>query len=239
MRKLKYVLVGCLAAVLIISISALPFGISAIMDSSNHNKSHLSDMDTIQLNLNGDTTELSPFQKLQLVGCGVVTEVDESQALLTPDQVQQYISENLQRYTDAGLLIGEVSDLKMGTCVPMLYYDANNMEHYSVFWIVELAARSPDQRLELLVDDDTGGIYQLHYLCNAESATDDVSSYKNKVEHFATCFFDALKIEYRIEDCYPSDDTTWYLRAICSDGEQEVLVELYFFGNGFDCSISS
>ena len=239
MRKLKYVLVGCLAAVLIISISALPFGISAIMDSTNQNKSHLSDMDTIQLNLNGDTTELSPFQKLQLVGCGAVTEVDESQALLTPAQVQQYISENLRRYTDVGLLIGEASDLKMGTCDPMLYYDTDNMEHYSIFWVVEMDASSPNQKLNVLVDDDSGAIYLLAYFCDAESATDDVSAYKIKVEHFAAYFFDALKIEYRIEDCYPSDDTTWYLSAVCSDGEQEVLIELYFYGNGFECSISS
>lgn len=239
MRKLKYALVGCLAALLIISISALPFGISAIIDSNNHNKSQLSDMDTIQLNLNGDTTELSTFQKLQLVGHGTVTAVDESQALLTPDQVEQYILENLQRYMDAGLLIGSESDLKMGTCVPMLYYDTNNMEHFNIFWVVEMNASSPNQKLNVLVDDNSGAIYLLNYHCDAESATDDVSAYKIKVDHFATCFFDALKIEYRIKDCYLSDDTTWYLSAVCSDGEQEVLIELYFYGNGFECSVNS
>ena len=239
MRKMKYILVGCLAVVLIISISALPFGISAVIDSSNHNKSQLSDMDTIQLNLNGDTPELSTFQKLQLVGRGTVTAVEESQTLLTPDQVEQYILKNLQGYTDAGLLIGSGSDLKMGACTPMLYYDTNNMEHYNIFWVVEMDASSPNQKLNILVDDNSGAIYLMDYYCDAESATDDVSAYKIKAEHFATCFFDALKIEYHIKDCYLSDDTTWCLSAVCSDGEQEVLIELYFYGNGFECPVNS
>ena len=239
MRKLKCVLVGCLAAVLIISISALPFGISAIMDSTNHNKSNLSDMDTIQLNLNGEMTELAPVQKLQLVGCGASTEVAENQALHTPDQIKQLVIENLQRYTDAGLFIGDVSILEMQVCAPLLYYNIDDAEQYNIFWTVEMTDIAPEQKLELLIDDNSGAIYLIDYYCTAEAAIDSSSATKANVERLAVCFFDSLHIDYVVEDCYQSENKTWYLSAVCSDRNQEVKVELYYFGNGFYCEINS
>lgn len=239
MRKLKYVLVGCLAAVLIISISALPFGISAIMDNTNQNKSHLRDMDTIQLNLSGDPSELSAIQKLLLVGYGKTTELPENQATLAPMQVQQYIVDNLQRYTDTGLISGSVTDLVMVSCKPVLYYDEDMTEQYNTFWTVTMSASAPSQSLELLVDDSTGAIYQIDYSCDAVSADENAFVDRIRAEYFASCFFDALEIEYTITQADCLDNKMWTLTAACAGEENEIVIDFVFYNNGFYCEIKS
>ncbi len=239
MRKMKYILVGCLAAVLIISISALPFGISAIMDSTNQNKSHLSDMDTIQLNLSGDPSELSAIQKLLLVGYGKTTELPEDQATLAPMQVQQYIVDNLQRYTDTGLMSGSVTDLVMVSCKPVLYYDEDMTEQYNIFWTVTMSASAPSQSLELLVDDSTGAIYQIDYSCDAVSADENAYVDRIRAEYFASCFFDALEIEYTITQADCLDNNMWTLTAACVGEENEIVIDFVFYYNGFYCKIKS
>lgn len=239
MRKLKYVLVGCLAVLLIISISALPFGISAIIDSSNHNKSQLSDMDTIQLNLIGDPSEISAIQKLRLVRYGTPTEIPEDQAVLAPKQVQQYIVDNLQRYTDTGLISGSVADLVMVSCKPVLYYDEDTAEQYNIFWTVTMSASAPTQSLELLIDDSTGAIYQIEYSCNAESADENAYVDRIRAEYFASCFFDALEIEYTITNADCLDNNVWTLTAACTGEEQEIVIDFVFYSTGFYCEIKS
>ena len=239
MRKLKYILVGCLAALLIISISALPFGISAIIDSSNHNKSQLSDMDTIQLNLIGDPSGISAIQKLRLVRYGTPTEIPEDQATLTPKQVQQYIVDNLQRYTDTGLISGSVADLVMVSCKPVLYYDEDTAEQYNIFWTVTMSASAPTQSLELLIDDSTGAIYQIEYSCDAESADENAYVDRIRAEYFASCFFDALEIEYTITNADCLDNNVWTLTAACTGEEQEIVIDFVFYSTGFYCEIKS
>lgn len=239
MRKLKYVLVGCLAAVLIISISVLPFGISAIIDSTNHNKSNLSDMDTIQLNLSGDPSELSAIQKLHLVGYRKTTELLEDQAILDPKQVQQYIVDNLQRYTETGLISGSVADLVMVSCKPVLHYNEAATEQYNIFWIVTMSASAPSQSLELLVDDSTGAIYKINYSCNAESADENAYVDRIRAEYFASCFFDALEIEYTITQADCLDNNMWTLTAACVGEEKQIVIDFVFYNNGFYCEIKS
>lgn len=239
MRKMKYILVGCLAVVLIISISALPFGISAIMDSTNQNESHFSNMDTIQLNLSGDPSELSEIQKLHLVGCGKTTELPENQATLTPKQVQQYIVDNLQRYEETGLISGSVADLVMVSCKPVLHYNEATTEQYNIFWIVNMSASAPSQSLELLVDDSTGAIYKINYSCDAESADENAYVDRIRAEYFASCFFDALELEYTITRADCLDNNMWTLTAACAGEENQIVIDFVFYNNGFYCEIKS
>lgn len=239
MSKLKYVLVGCLAAVLIISISVLPFGISAFMDRTYQNKSHFSDMDTVQLNLGGDPSELSAIQKLLLVGYGKTTELPEDQATLAPKQVQQFIVDNLQRYTEDGLISGSVNDLVMVSCKPVLYYDEDMTEQYNIFWVVAMSASAPSQSLNLLVDDSTGSIYQIAYSCDADSADENAYVDRIRAEYFASCFFDALDIEYSITRADCLDNNMWTLTAACVGEENEIIIDFVFYNSGFYCEVES
>lgn len=234
MRKMKYILTSCLATVLIFLISALPFGISAMMDRANQNKSHLRDVDTIQLYLNGDATALSPFQKLRLIGLGAGSGVPETEAIHTPEQIEQFIREALQGYTDAGLLVGDVDSLEMITCATELYYNFNNEEQHNIFWTIELGVPAEAHSLRLMMDDQSGCIYWVDYYCSEEAAVT-----KAKVEQLAAFFFGALGIDYVVEDCFQMEDTTWYLSAVCSEGYREVKVELSYSENGFSCTIIS
>ena len=234
MRKFRYVFAGCLAAVLILFISALPFGISAIMDRTNQNKSHLHDMDAIQLYLHADATVLSPFQKLRLVGQGTGSGVPKTEATHTPEEIEKFVMDELKRYADAGLLTGNANSFVMITCAPELYYNFNNEQQQNIFWSVELGVPAQGQSLRLLMDDHSGCIYWVDSYCSEEAIVT-----KAKVEQLAAFFFGTLGIDYVVEDCFQMEDTTWYLSAVCSEGYQEVRVELSYSENGFSCTINS
>lgn len=239
MRKTKYVLVGCLAVLLIIAISVLPFGISLFMDSVEKNRPHLSYMDTVQLNLSGASSEPSAIEKLFLIGYGEPTEIPEDQATLSPKQVQQHIVDNLQRYAEAGLMSGSAADLVMVSCKPVLYYEESVTGQYNIFWSVAMSASAPNQSLDLLVDDSTGRIYRIAYSCDAESADENDYIDRIRVEYFASCFFDALEIEYNIANAECSQTNIWTLTATCADGGIEIVVDLVFNNNEFYCKIKS
>lgn len=234
MRKFRYVFAGCLAAVLILFISALPFGISAIMDRTNQNKSYLHDMDAIQLYLHADETVLSPFQKLRLVGLGTGSGVPETEATHTPDEIEQFVMEELKKYEDAGLLTGNADSFVMTICAPELYYNFNNEQQQNIFWSVELGVPAQGESLRLLMDDQSGSLYWVDYYCSEEAAVT-----KTKVEKLAACFFGELGIDYVVEACAQSDDSTWYLSAVCPEGYREVRVDLSYSENGFSCTINS
>lgn len=234
MRKMKYIIVSTVVILLIIIISALPFGISSFLDSTTHGQSHQSNIDTIQLNIISD---LTPIQKLRLVGQGGFTPVSNNQATLTKDKVEQYAMNNLERFTSAGLIDYADGDWVISTCEPVLYYDIEKAERNNIFWKVQMEGVT-NQSVELLIDDYTGEMYFINYSSNVEIIDEDISINKTNVEHFATCYLGDISVEYSIVECRQTESNAWMMNVVCSDGMDEVIIELYLSIEGLHCTIN-
>lgn len=234
MRKMKYIIVSTVVILLIIIISALPFGISSFLDSTTHGQSHQSNIDTIQLNIISD---LTPIQKLRLVGQGGFTPVSNNQAVLTKDQVEQYAMINLERFALAGLIDYVNADWVISTCEPVLYYDVEKAERNNIFWKVQMESVT-NQSAELLIDDYTGEMYFINYSSNVESIDEDISTSKTNVEHFATCYLGDISVEYSIVECFQSDSNGWMMTVVCSDDMGEIIIELSCSSEGLRCTIN-
>lgn len=233
MHKMKYAIVSAMAILLILIISALPFGISSIQDHTTHGRPHQSNIDIILLNT---VSNLTPIQKLQLIGQGGSYFISDDQATCTKEQVAEYAKESLERFTGAGLLDHADGDWAIATCEPVLYYDMKKAERYNIFWKV-LMEDATNQLAELLIDDRTGEMYYIYYTCNMESMEENVSVSKTNVEHFATCYLGSISTEFSIDECRQTQDDVWMMTVACYDAMDEVIVELYLNAEKMYCTI--
>ena len=81
-------------------------------------------------------------------------------------------------------------------------------------------------------------MYFINYSSNVEIIDEDISTNKTNVEHFATCYLGDISVEYSIVECRQTESNAWMMNVVCSDGMDEVIIELYLSIEGLHCTIN-
>lgn len=159
----KAILALILALLLIIAGALLPQIVGNVIDASLSNKIQFADASDIQLEF---VQSDMPMEEILGILCKSThsVEVPADLAVHTTGEIQQLARQVISHYQEANLIphsIDTGADIR--SCTPLLHYQESSTRKSNIFWHLIFEPTDNSWRLEIVLDDRTGGLCSVNY----------------------------------------------------------------------------
>lgn len=142
--------------------ASLPRIVAAVHDRATVDHIHYDEMESLKLDLSEKRQEMPIMEKLAMLGSMTTVDIDPSQTSMTEEEVFAAAEGAMEAYVQAGVF--EWFDVTLRVATPKLGIDADDTNHFLVYWTVAYLNEYDSSRSLILdIDDETGKILCLRY----------------------------------------------------------------------------
>lgn len=245
MGKMKIALALFALACALVITASLPWIVTGVMDWSRIGSRGYADIQPVKLMFGTDEVNIGPqymLDRLKLEASMSSVAIEESDAVMTRQEVVTAALEKMDEYADAGIFTW--FDYGEAYATPYLGIDPDRPEQYFVFWTVSMVQeKEPYRSLFLHVDDRSGTILSIRYECYGPYDQDAAKKKSPQImEKLTNIFFGQLGLDESLlangesevgTDRGELDGGVLFARyRIPTETMEDVYVDFYVIGTG-------
>ena len=194
MSNFKMTFLILLTILFLAACAVLPVIAAVVQDSTTVNHFNISQMKSIELDMNKHRETIPMMGKLALLRNMETINIDPSQASMTEEEAFQAAQEQMKAYEEAGIF--QWFDVTHRYAEPKLGIDLKDANNFLVYWTVSFVNEDGEgQWLNLDIDDETGKILCIYYGVYGSYSMDGVWQ-RNKIimQKFTDIYFSQLDL---------------------------------------------